>query len=166
MDYIYPTQLAEENPLKPNPSVLYLQSTAIDRLLAGTVNTSMEVVSVSAFPSPFVVPFKPTHIKTTRELIYIQAPTEALEWFKEAKSGWATPTSPSPHPQWSDTIEIVFYSPCRHSAKPFFLGLDWLLALLRLWWTTAWDLVMVGKLWIGRLSRNLALGFIDRSLYW
>ena len=65
----YPTQLAEENPLQPNPSVLYLQSTAIDSLLAGTVNTSMEAVYVAVFPYPFFVPSQPNHTRLSKALL-------------------------------------------------------------------------------------------------
>ena len=43
------------------------------------------------------------------------------------------------------------------------LGLAWLLAVLKLWWATAWDLVLVGKLWLGRLLETLASGVSSKS---
>ena len=43
------------------------------------------------------------------------------------------------------------------------LGLAWLLAVLRLWWATAWDLVLVGKLWPGGLLETLASGVSSKS---
>ena len=50
-----------------------------------------------------------------------------------------------------------------HSATVAPLGLAWLLAVLRLWWDTAWDLVLVGKLWLGRLLETLASGVYSKS---
>ena len=43
------------------------------------------------------------------------------------------------------------------------LGLAWLLAVLKLWWATAWDLVLIGKLWLGRLLETLASGVSSKS---
>ena len=43
------------------------------------------------------------------------------------------------------------------------LGLAWLLAVLKLWWATAWDLVLAGKLWISRLLETLASGVSSKS---
>ena len=43
------------------------------------------------------------------------------------------------------------------------LGLAWLLAVLKLWWATAWDLILVGKLWLGRLLEMLASGVSSKS---
>ena len=43
------------------------------------------------------------------------------------------------------------------------LGLAWLLAVLKLWWATAWDLVLTGKLWLGRLLETLASGVSSKS---
>ena len=51
-----------------------------------------------------------------------------------------------------------------HRAKAF-LGLAWLLAVLKLRWATAWDLVLVGKLWPGRLLETLASGVSSKSLF-
>ena len=48
-----------------------------------------------------------------------------------------------------------------HSATA--LGLAWLLAVLKLWWATAWDLVLVGKLWLERLLEMLASGVSSKS---
>ena len=48
-----------------------------------------------------------------------------------------------------------------HSATA--LGLAWLLAVLKLWWATAWDLVLVGKLWLQRLLEMLASGVSSKS---
>ena len=45
------------------------------------------------------------------------------------------------------------------------LGLACLLAVLKLWWATAWDLVLVGKLWPGRLLETLASGVSSKSLF-
>ena len=49
-----------------------------------------------------------------------------------------------------------------YSAKAPF-GLAWLLAVLKLWWATAWDLVLTGKLWLGRLLETLASGVSSKS---
>ena len=43
------------------------------------------------------------------------------------------------------------------------LGLAWLLAVLKLWWATAWDLVLTGKLWLGRMLETLASGVSSKS---
>ena len=43
------------------------------------------------------------------------------------------------------------------------LGLAWLLAVLKLWWSTAWDLVLTGKLWLGRLLETLASEVSSKS---
>ena len=51
----------------------------------------------------------------------------------------------------------------QHSAKAVPLGLAWLLAFLRLWWATAWDLIRVGKLWRGRRLETLASGVSSKS---
>ena len=160
--------------------------TAISSLLVDVQPISMEMANVSsAFPSPFPAPYQPIQwsidgpgyslaVPIIPEDPGFEVPTGtptalgyAPFWIREIGEYpcWFTPTSPLPRSR--RYFELCIQPRlCRHSAKAsFFLGLLWLLALLRLWWTTAWDLVLVGKLWIGRLSRNPALGFIDRSLY-
>ena len=45
------------------------------------------------------------------------------------------------------------------------VGLAWLLAVMKLWWATAWDLVLTGKLWLERLLETLASGVSSKSLF-
>ena len=165
----------EDKPLQPNPSALPSSSNRSKWLLTAKMLPSIcQWRSLQlGLPTPLTALYQ-LFLSVEIDYVSLGCQPSSLPWLTPTPLHWTplrgTDASPTLVPlTQEELLHPWIFLACAnqrfklHSATAGPLGLAWLLAVLRLWWATAWDLVLVGKLWLGRLLETLASGVSSKS---